>query len=113
MTELPYAGGTVHRGHQSLVKDSPLRRNRRSITCHSTNVVVVLLDDAGFGTAFIRWRERHLRSTGIADTGLQGTTSSTTALCSADPRAALLTGRNHHQRLPWGRSARSPTASGL
>jgi arylsulfatase A-like enzyme len=60
------------------------------------NVLVVLLDDTGFGasSAFggpvsTPWFER------LADAGLRYTRFHTTALCSPT-RQALLTGRNHH-----------------
>ena len=60
------------------------------------NVLIVLLDDVGFGTASAfggpiatPTAER------LADRGLRYTRFHTTALC-APTRAALLTGRNHH-----------------
>ncbi len=63
---------------------------------HAPNIVVVLLDDVGYGQPSVNGRlvgtptaER------IARQGLQYCQFHTTALCSPT-RAALLTGRNHH-----------------
>ena len=60
------------------------------------NVLVILLDDVGFGmcSPFGGSIETpHLQK--LADNGLTYTRFHTTALCSPS-RAALLTGRNHH-----------------
>ena len=72
------------------------------------NVLVVLLDDVGFGasSAFggpcaTPTAER------LAASGLKYNRFHTTALCSPT-RAALLTGRNHHTRRAWAASPRSP-----
>jgi arylsulfatase A-like enzyme len=60
------------------------------------NVVVVLLDDVGFGTASTFGGPVPTPALDrVADAGLRYNQFHTTALCSPT-RAALLTGRNHH-----------------
>src|SRR4051794_38120548 len=63
---------------------------------HAPNVVLVLLDDMGFGAspAFGGPCEMPTADRLAAD-GLRYTRFHTTAICSST-RAALLTGRNHH-----------------
>ncbi|MBW6398628.1 arylsulfatase [Roseomonas sp. HJA6] len=64
---------------------------------HAPNVLLILTDDVGFSAPSTFGGvipTPTLQS--IADTGLRYTTFHTTALCSPT-RAALLTGRNHHQ----------------
>ena len=60
------------------------------------NVLVILLDDVGFG-AFQRLRRACATPTAerLAESGLKYSRFHTTALC-APTRQALLTGRNHH-----------------
>ncbi len=59
------------------------------------NVLVILIDDVGFGasSAFGGLPHAHLQR--LAAGGLRYTRFHTTALCSPT-RSALLTGRNHH-----------------
>ena len=61
------------------------------------NVVIVLIDDLGFGAhEHVRRPDpRRRRSTGSAQDGLRYNNFHTTALCSPT-RAALKSGRNHH-----------------
>src|SRR3954462_6710504 len=60
------------------------------------NVLVVLVDDAGFGCASAFGGPCHTPTAeGLAANGLKFTRFHTTALCSPT-RAALLSGRNHH-----------------
>src|SRR4029078_10573328 len=60
------------------------------------NVLVVLLDDVGFGASRAFGRPRRTPQGGrLAEQGLKYTRFHTTALCSPT-RAALLSGRNHH-----------------
>jgi arylsulfatase len=60
------------------------------------NVLVVLVDDAGFGSSSAFGGPCHTPSfERLADGGLRYTRFHTTALCSPS-RQALLTGRNHH-----------------
>jgi arylsulfatase len=60
------------------------------------NVVIVLLDDMGFGAPSVTGGPCHMPAMQkVADRGLLYNRFHTTALCSPT-RAALLTGRNHH-----------------
>jgi arylsulfatase len=60
------------------------------------NVLLVLIDDAGFGNSSTFGGPIHTPNyTRIADTGLSYNRFHVTALCSPT-RAALLTGRNNH-----------------
>ncbi|WP_019203723.1 arylsulfatase [Tsukamurella sp. 1534] len=60
------------------------------------NVVVVLLDDMGFGTSSAYGGSCSMPTAErLGDTGVKFSRFHTTALCSPT-RAALLTGRNHH-----------------
>jgi arylsulfatase len=60
------------------------------------NVLIVLIDDIGFGHASAFGGPIHMPTLqGLADQGLRYNRFHTTALCSPT-RTALLTGRNHH-----------------
>ena len=60
------------------------------------NVLVVLLDDVGFGASSAFGGPVHMPTAErLADNGLKYNRFHTTALC-APTRQALLTGRNHH-----------------
>src|SRR5450631_3057600 len=60
------------------------------------NVLIVLIDDAGFGSSSVFGGTCNTPSfERLASGGLRYTRFHTTALC-APTRAALLTGRNHH-----------------
>ena len=62
----------------------------------SPNVVIVLLDDMGFGAPSVTGGPCHMPAMqSIADEGLLYNRFHTTALCSPT-RQALMTGRNHH-----------------
>src|SRR3984885_15121848 len=70
----------------------------RSPTVHTRapNVLVVLLDDVGFGASSAFGGPVHTPTAErMAGEGLKFTRFHTTALCSPT-RAALITGRNHH-----------------
>ena len=87
------------------------------------NVLIVLLDDAGYGSASVFGGPCETPNfQRLADRGLRYTKFHTTALCSPT-RAALLSGRNHHTvnmgaiteiataargAAPWSPSARPP-----
>lgn len=61
------------------------------------NVLVIMLDDAGFAQSDVVGGEIHTPTLArIADTGVRYNAFHTTAVSSAT-RAALLTGRNHHR----------------
>ena len=60
------------------------------------NVIVILIDDAGFGSSSAYGGPCHTpNAERLAAQGLKYTRFHTTALCSPT-RAALLSGRNHH-----------------
>ena len=62
----------------------------------SPNVLVILIDDVGYGTSSVFGGPCHTPNfEKLAKTGLRYTRFHTTALCSPT-RQALLTGRNHH-----------------
>ena len=76
------------------------RRSRRSSRCGrrtgAPNVLVVLLDDVGFGASSAFGGPINTpNAERLAANGLKYNRFHTTALCSPT-RAALLTGRNHH-----------------
>ncbi len=89
----PSFDGVIER----LIKDStPKRLSRTSAPADAPNVVVILLDDVGFGS--FGTFGGPVPTPGldrIAAQGLRYNQFHTTALC-APTRAALLTGRNHH-----------------
>ena len=61
------------------------------------NVVIIMLDDAGYAQADTVGGPIHTPTlTRVADSGVRYNAFHTTAVCSAT-RAALLTGRNHHR----------------
>ena len=63
---------------------------------HAPNVVIVLIDDMGFGQSSAFGGPIHMPTVEqLANEGLRYNEFHTTALCSPT-RAALLTGRNHH-----------------
>ncbi|MBM4507913.1 sulfatase-like hydrolase/transferase, partial [Rhodococcus hoagii] len=68
----------------------------------SPNVLIVLLDDVGFGaSSAFGGPAQTPTAQRLADDGLKYTRFHTTALCSPT-RAALLTGRNHHTTVGMG-----------
>src|SRR5512134_2947206 len=90
----PYEGELPFDAKDPAAKFPPIRELRPP--AGAPNVLVILLDDAGFGSSsafggpcFTPNAER------LAIGGLKYTRFHTTALC-APTRQALLTGRNHH-----------------
>lgn len=85
-------------GHAGLtVQDSQMPRiNPLRPPAGAPNIVIVLLDDVGFGAAGTFGGPVPTPTLdAVANEGLRYNTFHTTALCSPT-RAALLTGRNHH-----------------
>ncbi len=84
------AGKTLQTSmHQRRSTATPLRKD-------APNVLIILLDDAGFAQADTVGGPIHTPTlTRIAQTGVQYNAFHTTAISSAT-RASLLTGRNHH-----------------
>lgn len=73
------------------------RQPARHLSQDAPNVVVIMLDDAGFAQADTVGGPIHTPTlTRIADSGVRYNAFHTTAISSAT-RAALLTGRNHHR----------------
>jgi len=97
MPELPHAEEPFRGVINPLAKDStPAKPTIGYPPAGAPNVVVVLLDDVGFGTASTFGGPVPTPALDrIADAGLRYNQFHTTALCSPT-RAALLTGRNHH-----------------
>src|SRR4029077_2529383 len=63
---------------------------------HAPNVLIVLIDDMGFGQSSAFGGPIHMPTVEkLASSGIKYNQFHTTALCSPT-RAALLTGRNHH-----------------
>ncbi len=86
-------GGTVAR----LIDDAVASRLERREAPSATNVVLVMLDDVGFGTCSTFGGPVPTPTVDrVATAGLRYNQFHTTALCSPT-RAALLTGRNHHR----------------
>ena len=97
MTDIPKPtpafGGRIDRLFQDATP-SPLKLNKQAQG--SPNVLLVMLDDVGFGTCSTFGGP--IPTPGVdkvADAGLKYNQFHTTALCSPT-RASLLTGRNHH-----------------
>jgi len=90
----PYMGLTTYDAKDpdtSFPKFEPLRPPKGA-----PNVLVILLDDVGFGASSAFGGPVNTPTAErLADTGLKYTRLHTTALC-APTRQALLTGRNHH-----------------
>ena len=85
------AGETLKESAHQWRQPSPVRR------ADAPNVLVILLDDAGFAQADTVGGPIHTPTfTRVADSGVRYNAFHTTAICSAT-RASLLTGRNHHR----------------
>jgi arylsulfatase A-like enzyme len=83
------------------IVDPATRHKRRAQPQHlpadAPNVLIVLLDDVGFGFAEAVGGEVHMPAfQRVVDTGLAYNAFHTTSICSPT-RASLLTGRNHHR----------------
>ncbi len=77
-------------------KATPPPRFEVKAPAGAPNVLIILLDDMGFGQASAFGGPIHMPTLEhLADNGLRYNQFHTTALCSPT-RAALLTGRNHH-----------------
>ncbi|MES2152591.1 MAG: arylsulfatase [Pseudomonadota bacterium] len=73
------------------------RKQPSHLPADAPNVLVIMLDDAGFAQSDLVGGEIHTPTLArIADTGIRYNAFHTTAVSSAT-RAALLTGRNHHR----------------
>ena len=82
---------------QRLITDStPSRPPQQGAPAGAPNVVLIMLDDVGFGSFGTFGGPVPTRGLdAVAERGLRYNQFHTTALCSPS-RAALLTGRNHH-----------------
>ena len=97
MTKLPRPSQPFQGRIDRLMVDAqPARMNVPTAPAGAPNVVVIMLDDVGFGS-FSTFGGPVPTPTcdRLADEGLRYNQFHTTALCSPT-RAALLTGRNHH-----------------
>jgi arylsulfatase A-like enzyme len=90
--ERPFAGAI----HELATDSTPARPEIEYPPKGAPNVIVVMLDDVGFGAASTFGGPVPTPTLDrVASAGLRYTQFHTTALCSPT-RAALLTGRNHH-----------------
>jgi arylsulfatase A-like enzyme len=90
----PYAGGVVYEAKDPAATFPPITPLRPP--SGAPNVLVVLLDDVGFGASSAFGGPVNTPTAErLAGGGLKYTRFHTTALCSPT-RAALLSGRNHH-----------------
>ncbi len=89
-----YEGPVVFDAKKSEAEFPPIVAKRPPQ--NAPNVLVILLDDVGFGASSAFGGPVHTPTAErLADAGLRYTRFHTTALCSPT-RAALLSGRNHH-----------------
>lgn len=94
---LPRAKAQVH--VQASLAESRYQKRERLLArkADAPNIVVIMLDDAGFAQADTVGGPIHTPTlTRIADSGVRYNAFHTTAICSAT-RASVLTGRNHHR----------------
>ncbi|MFY9917387.1 MAG: arylsulfatase [Mycobacterium sp.] len=82
----------------TLAESTHRRRERaQHLPADAPNILVVLLDDVGFGLSDVVGGEINTPAfRRVAQAGLSYNTFHTTSICSPT-RAALLTGRNHHR----------------
>jgi len=93
--EAPPMGGTVGPTMQQSVHE--WRQEPRRIPDDAPNIVIVMLDDAGFGQPSTFGGDIATPTLSrLAEEGIAYNAFHTTAMCSPT-RAALLTGRNHHR----------------
>jgi arylsulfatase A-like enzyme len=86
--------GTITETYKESKADFPMTREAPS---DAPNVILILLDDVGFGASSAFGGPIPTPTADrLAQSGLRYTQWHTTALCSPT-RAALLTGKNHHQ----------------
>ncbi|MGF1491838.1 MAG: arylsulfatase [Microcoleaceae cyanobacterium] len=81
------------------LQDSTMTRRKEPehLPADAPNILIVMMDDIGFGTADTFGGEIHAPTlTRLRDEGISYNTFHTTSICSPT-RAALLTGRNHHR----------------
>jgi len=92
--DIPHVGLTTYDAKDPDTKYPPIRELRPP--AGAPNVLVVLIDDAGFGSSSAFGGPCHTPNfEKLASEGLRYNRFHTTALCSPT-RQALLTGRNHH-----------------
>jgi arylsulfatase A-like enzyme len=88
---------------------TPPPRFEVKVPPNAPNVLIVLIDDMGFGQSSAFGGPIHMPTVeGLANSGLRYNEFHTTALCSPT-RSALLTGRNHHMN-NFGSIAETATA---
>jgi len=91
----PPMGGTAGATMQESVHK--WREEPRHLPADAPNIVIVMLDDAGFGQPSAFGGDiRTPTLSRVADQGIAYNAFHTTAMCSPT-RASLLTGRNHHR----------------
>ncbi|NJO71569.1 MAG: sulfatase-like hydrolase/transferase, partial [Oscillatoriales cyanobacterium RM1_1_9] len=81
------------------LQDSTMTRRSQPdhLSADTPNILIIMMDDIGFGTADTFGGEIHSPTLSrIRDEGISYNTFHTTSICSPT-RAALLTGRNHHR----------------
>ncbi|WP_416674846.1 arylsulfatase [Egbenema bharatensis] len=104
----PYIGLTTYDAKHPDTHYPPIRDIRPP--AGAPNVLIVLLDDVGFGASSVFGGSCHTPTfEKLAASGLKYTRFHTTALC-APTRQALLTGRNHHS-VGMGMITESATAA--
>jgi len=92
--DAPYAGTVLYDAKDAEAKYAPIRPLRPPTD--APNVVIVLLDDVGFGASSAFGGPVNTPTAErLASGGLRFTRFHTTAICSPT-RAALISGRNHH-----------------
>ena len=98
MTQLPHSSQPFAGDIQRLLSDStPASFSQRSAPTNAPNVLLIMLDDVGFGSmSTFGGPVPSPALQRVADEGLSYNQFHTTALCSPT-RAALLTGRQHHR----------------
>ncbi len=97
MSQIPHPTPPFDGSIARLIDDATAAPLRTPSSPTKTNVVLVMLDDVGFGTCSTFGGPVPTPTVDrVAARGLRYNQFHTTALCSPT-RAALLTGRNHHR----------------
>ena len=94
---LPFAPAAMDSVAKSRLQDSKMKwpEQRPRLPADAPNILIVLLDDVGFGISETFGGEIHTPTLDrLANEGLRYNAFHTTSICSPT-RAALLTGRNH------------------